>query len=619
MIIQHNMPAANATRQLNVSTREGAKASEKLSSGYKINRSADDAAGLKISEKMRSQIRGLTRASQNCLEGDDFTKVADGALDQVHNMLQRQRELLVQAGNDTNNIEDKDAIQQELQALSMECDRIFGNTEFNGIKVFKGNDIVHKADTINKHESQILSSASDTRVSTKEVWIPITDPEPVTKGPDRTVTQTEKSASSHFGGDEKLVVENENGHHVYYEDDVTVTESLMEVKTEDTTVTYQKIDNAKYKTLKSPQVAMANRNGYLKVATEQGNLELSCAMTQLGLKIDGQLQAPGDINIYSNYTSVETLQGDSVINEYDMGNGITLRQTVTLSNNDTYKIAYDVINNDTQSHTVDLRLAFDTMNMPGGFQTIAKSSTTNFADKLKTDKAGIDISANADSGALGDIGNLYGNWDGNSIVDGTTTSHHTGIGFWWENKPIPNDGQAKPIGEVTYGPIKITSNPYRETTTIDSVTTLEHQIDVAGSYRFFTPHYLDIQAGANSGENIAIRQWDLSSSYLHIAPGTDISAYHTDDSLLRMDNAINKISAIRSYYGATSNQLNYASSVDLNTSENTQHAESRIRDTDMAAMMVAFSKYNILQQAGQSMLAQANQTPQNTIKLLQQQ
>ena len=86
-----------------------------------------------------------------------------------------------------------------------------------------------------------------------------------------------------------------------------------------------------------------------------------------------------------------------------------------------------------------------------------------------------------------------------------------------------------------------------------------------------------------------------------------------------MDNAINKISAIRSYYGATSNQLNYASSVDLNTSENTQHAESRIRDTDMAAMMVAFSKYNILQQAGQSMLAQANQTPQNTIKLLQQQ
>ena len=138
MIVQHNMQAAFGNRALNKTKNEISKRAEKLASGYKINRSADDAAGLSISEKMRAQIRGLDQASRNIQDGVSLVDVADGALQETHNILQRQRELLVQAANDTNTAEDKDAIQKEITALILEIDDIFEKTEFNGIKIFKG-------------------------------------------------------------------------------------------------------------------------------------------------------------------------------------------------------------------------------------------------------------------------------------------------------------------------------------------------------------------------------------------------------------------------------------------------------------------------------------------------
>ena len=128
MIINHNLSAMNAQRQLNISGIQKTKSSEKLSSGYRINRSADDAAGLTISEKMRSQIRGLDQGSRNVQDGISLLQVADGALNEVHDMLHRMNELSIQAANDTNNIEDREAIQQEIDQLSLEIDRISDTT-----------------------------------------------------------------------------------------------------------------------------------------------------------------------------------------------------------------------------------------------------------------------------------------------------------------------------------------------------------------------------------------------------------------------------------------------------------------------------------------------------------
>ena len=120
MVVQHNMTAANANRMLGVTTGAQAKSSEKLSSGYKINRAADDAAGLTISEKMRSQIRGLNKASDNAQDGISLIQVAEGALNESHSILQRMNELATQAANDTNTTSDRTAIQKEVDALTTE-------------------------------------------------------------------------------------------------------------------------------------------------------------------------------------------------------------------------------------------------------------------------------------------------------------------------------------------------------------------------------------------------------------------------------------------------------------------------------------------------------------------
>lgn len=139
MVVQHNLTAMNANRQLGVTSGAQAKSAEKLSSGYKINRAGDDAAGLKISEKMRSQIRGLDKASDNAQDGISLIQTAEGALNESHSILQRMNELAVQGANDTNQSIDRDAINQELDALTEELNRISETTQFNKQNLLDGN------------------------------------------------------------------------------------------------------------------------------------------------------------------------------------------------------------------------------------------------------------------------------------------------------------------------------------------------------------------------------------------------------------------------------------------------------------------------------------------------
>ena len=139
MVVQHNMQAANANRMLNVTTGQQSKSTEKLSSGYRINRAADDAAGLTISEKMRKQIKGLDRASTNAQDGVSAVQTAEGALTEVHSMLQRMNELATQSANGTNSTTDRKAIQDEIDQLTTEIDRVSETTKFNETYLLKGN------------------------------------------------------------------------------------------------------------------------------------------------------------------------------------------------------------------------------------------------------------------------------------------------------------------------------------------------------------------------------------------------------------------------------------------------------------------------------------------------
>ena len=162
MVVQHNLQAMNANRMLNITTGSQSKSAEKLSSGYRINRAADDAAGLSISEKMRKQIRGLDQASTNAEDGVSAVQTAEGALTEVHSMLQRMNELAVQASNGTNSKTDRDAIQSEIDQLTTEIDRVAETTKFNESYLLKGDaDGATKDVYMKGHDAGLKGSLTD--------------------------------------------------------------------------------------------------------------------------------------------------------------------------------------------------------------------------------------------------------------------------------------------------------------------------------------------------------------------------------------------------------------------------------------------------------------------------
>lgn len=168
MVVQHNLTAANTNRQLGITTNGLQKSTEKLSSGYKINRAADDAAGLSISEKMRNQIRGLNKASDNAQDGISLVQTAEGALNEVHSMLQRMSELAVQASNGTNASQDRTALDNEVQQLKTEIERVGTTTQFNKMDILTGefSSNNEKALQVGANQNQVITIAISALTST---------------------------------------------------------------------------------------------------------------------------------------------------------------------------------------------------------------------------------------------------------------------------------------------------------------------------------------------------------------------------------------------------------------------------------------------------------------------
>ena len=168
MVVQHNLTAANTNRQLGITTNGLQKSTEKLSSGYKINRAADDAAGLSISEKMRNQIRGLNKASDNAQDGISLVQTAEGALNEVHSMLQRMSELAVQASNGTNASQDRTALDNEVQQLKTEIKRVGTTTQFNKMDILTGEFSSNNEKTlqVGANQDQVITIAISALTST---------------------------------------------------------------------------------------------------------------------------------------------------------------------------------------------------------------------------------------------------------------------------------------------------------------------------------------------------------------------------------------------------------------------------------------------------------------------
>lgn len=621
MIIQHNMEAANAQRQYKINVGEKSRTVEKLSSGYRINRAADDAAGLTISEEMRSQIRGLEKACRNVQDGSSLVQTADGALNEIHSINQRQRELLVQAANDTNTDADRESIDMEIWMLNEEKDRIYNDTEFNTIKIFKGKDqiIDGPKTTIVTNETWPINDTS-TSVKKDVIWV-----EKNTTLPQDVHTQTQRVVPGQFSSiyteTEELNKKMPDGHDIFDEKSIYITTGYTDIYTDTLDIKYQKQGtDSKYTNLQKPK-DMVGGNGYINVYNEAGNLSLSCAMSQLGVKLDDDLVG---YSMYydSKITKSTTSSPDGNVAEttFQLGKNVTLVQKIELIKNgdeQSYNISYALNNGDAQPHKLDVRLAFDTMNTP------IESVKNKNPYKLENDDAEIEINGdNKGTGTfktvLGSIDDLYDTWDDSKVIENVSGIEHTGTGFWWEDNTIPA-GNKIDLGSVTYGPIKLKKDPYEVTTTTDSQRQRKQTETITTEISTIQPEYLDIQAGANAWQNIPIRLYDLSTVKLkeNVGDTDPVSAFHAADSLNHLDRVIDKISSIRSYYGAMQNRLGSAYNNNANYSENISASESRIRDTDMENELVTNSKYNILQQAGEALIAQANQNKQGVLELLQ--
>ena len=466
MVVQHNMQAANANRMLNVTTSAQSKSTEKLSSGYRINRAADDAAGLTISEKMRKQIRGLDQASTNAQDGVSSVQTAEGALTEVHSMLQRMNELATQAANGTNSKDsDRQAIQDEIDQLTTEIDRVSETTKFNETYLLKG-EAGTKTINMKAHDAGLKGTLTDNGDGTATfVMDSLKDGDSVSIG-----------GKTYTIGSKKTDVEGT-------------------------------FDN--------------------KVTTA-GNT----------FTVNGQ-----EITIVDAYTNTATgTADDQKAGKYTLA--------------DAKKLIKD--------------------------GATVKFGTDEY--KVMTDK---------DTNGIDD-------------TDASVISKDVAYGLASKELLAANQiGDTKGVAEVANAGNKADG----------SFTITTGKAEVANSLSFS----LHVGADADMTNKIQVNIDAMDSASLGIK-GLNVKDDSGNAATYAVDaisDAISKVSSQRSSLGAVQNRLEHTINNLDNVVENTTTAESRIRDTDMAEEMVNYSKNNILAQAGQSMLAQANQSNQGVLSLLQ--
>jgi flagellin len=466
MVVQHNLQAMNANRMLNITTGAQSKSTEKLSSGYKINRAADDAAGLTISEKMRKQIRGLDQASTNAQDGVSSVQTAEGALTEVHSMLQRMNELAVQAANGTNSKEsDRQAIQDEIDQLTTEIDRVAETTKFNEIYLLKGDNASTKNVYMKGHDAGLKGALTDSAKSATFVM------------------DTLKAGDKYkIAGKEYTIGSSKT----------EITTAINAFATADNEIT---IDGISY-TYKDANGGKAA--GWYKDGDQTNGTAIVVADT-----VKGGSKASVNGKDYTAMTDQD---------------------------------ANDIDDDD--------------------------SSVITAAEAKKKIKAEL-LAANS-------IGTVNGDA---TVSDGA-------------------DAAGKTTYTITKGYATVAD-------------TLSFNLHVGADADMTNKITVDIDV-MNSA--------NLGVKGLNVTDATGTAATYAVDAI---SDAIAKVSSQRSALGAVQNRLEHTIDNLDNIVENTTTAESRIRDTDMAEEMVEYSKNNILAQAGQSMLAQANQSTQGVLSLLQ--
>ena len=538
MVVQHNMQAANANRMLGVTTSAQSKSTEKLSSGYKINRAADDAAGLSISEKMRSQIRGLNKASDNAQDGISLIQTAEGALNESHSILQRMRELSVQASNGTETDDDREAVQNEISQLQEELTRISETTEFNTMKLLDGSQSGSTSSTGSGPKFGVVDATLDGALVTSNV-------KGIKVATAASTTTKAGQETAIWAADGKTLTLNLSKNKVYTQDEID--DLIANAKQEDSTATGA-----------PAEVKVSLKNGIFNADAD----------TTAGTATVGGVKAVSDDGTVTGFVGADTIS-------------FTANKYGTEFNNTVFKFAFDKAAGKEEVETNTAIEISGTNTVTEGQYTIHLAAGKEYTaedleDILKT--AGFDFDVKL-SGNTPDEPNTLFATSGASSVSDITMGDTAGAGL----------GSTDAMwGQAGY----------------DSVSS------GAG---------ITLQIGANEGQTMSFSIDDMSARALGVDGNkVDLSTQSgAQKATTTIDAAIKKVSAQRGKMGAIQNRLEHTISNLDTAAENTQTAESRIRDTDMAEEMVEYSKNNILAQAGQSMLAQANQSTQGVLSLLQ--
>ena len=543
MVVQHNMQAMNANRMLNVTTGQQAKSTEKLSSGYRINRAADDAAGLTISEKMRKQIKGLDRASTNAEDGVSSVQTAEGALTEVHSMLQRMNELATQASNGTNSESDRSAIQDEISQLTTEIDRVSETTKFNETYLLKGDENGGTTqNTINAHDAGLAGKLTGVG------------------------TGAAKFTANKLSAGSKVTIAGQE----YTIDDTTVGGKVESFSLKDGNAATDFGVVGKTNATTSFSVADWAAGGSIQVNGKTAIAQTSAATANdLLVKINEQLAADGEFEA--------TLDNNTIT--------ITAKEAGT-------KTALAVTGNVKTGSAV---VATTTDGDDAGYVAFKdedemKAALAAGKEIKKTDK---NTAAVADT----DYAALIG---GNNGKITTANAYKLMARELETASNIGTDSDKKAtVTNNNDGTFDITEGK------AETSAKLSFSLHVGADADMTNKINVDIESMSAAG---------LGIKGLNVKDTTGMSATYAIDAIA---DAISKVSEQRSALGAVQNRLEHTISNVDNVVENTTSAESRIRDTDMASEMVNYSKNNILAQAGQSMLAQANQSNQGVLSLLQ--
>ena len=482
MVVQHNLTAMNSNRMLGLTTASQAKSTEKLSSGYKINRAADDAAGLSISEKMRKQIRGLTQASSNAQDGISTVQTAEGALNEVQDMLQRMNELAVKAANGTQSEDDRSYIQNEIDQLTTEIDRVAETTKFNETYLLKGDQDTTKGFTY--------------KYAVKDAGV--------------AATATMNKGTGDLTG----------------------------------TITF----NAK--------ASGEDQNAIAKALRDQG-LSITQTINDDGTAASYTVSLNG--SAADKYNVVATATAGKFEIQDKAGNKIAEVQAAG--------------GNELKADNKNMVLT----------ETITASAIT----------AGVGAGESA----------KYYDKDGNGIPENALDNYFTAIPKDGADPTVAAKGDAKAVYDAVGNKVDLDKDDVKATQDLTGALTLT----------------LHVGADATSNNQISVNLEAMSAKGLGVnglkVDGADDT--NAKNAIETIKESIQKVSTQRSALGAVQNRLEHTISNLDNVVENTTSAESQIRDTDMATEMVKYSNNNILAQAGQAMLAQANQSNQGVLSLLQ--